>query len=468
MKRRIAALMLGMTVLAAALMGCGNTDKTPAAQTKAPASEESTPAEEESTQPEGDGAEADSAQAVGDGSVGSDKEAEITIYTYYSEAAKVTIDAAMPEMQKLYPNVTFHIEHRTDADGSVLRTRAAVGELPEITELTGALTETFVQSGDILPLDDAIERTGFIDKFIPGALDGKQFSDGHYYAIGPSIPENAMFYYNRSVFEELGLNAPKNYDEFKNVVQTLKDAGKIPLALFGQEQWPGLQMYDLAVIAEGNVEGIGALEKENIIASDGAYLRAAEKLQELVQMGMIGSGAFSTNSAQAMENVKLGNAGMYFCGAWYLNDCVEYGDNIDFFDYNPFADAGKEEELRWYKSGGKAAAGGYGVSANCEDPDLIKEIALQFSIEKTRAATKATSAINLLSEDVQPDQPRSESFERYATSVTSYENMSKYGWALESPELYTVLQSSTEKLLTGTVEPEAYIAELDQLISEIE
>lgn len=176
MRRRIVSFILGMAVVISALAGCGKTVETPASQ-----KEVETSVQEETEQVD----EGDSEQVKEDGSVGSNKEAEITIYTYYSEAAKVTIDAALPEMQKLYPNVTFHIEHRTDADGSVLRTRAAVGELPEIMELTGALTETFVQSGDILPLDDAIERTGFMDKFIPGALDGKQFSDGHYYAIGP-------------------------------------------------------------------------------------------------------------------------------------------------------------------------------------------------------------------------------------------------------------------------------------------
>lgn len=408
-----------------------------------------------------------SALASSESTVKSDKTAEVTIYTYYAESAKETVDAALPEMQKMYPNVTFNIEHRTDADGSVLRTRAAVGELPEIMELTGALTETFVKSGDILPLDDAMENMGFLDQFIPHAIDGKQYSDGHYYAVGPSVPENFMIFYNKTVFEQLNLTAPKNYEEFTAVVKALKEADIIPLALFGQEQWPGLQLFDLAVLAEGNKDGIGALETEMTV-NDSSYLNAATKLRDLVQLGLIGNGAFNTNSAQAMEMIKLGQAGMYCCGSWYLGDCAEYGDNIDFFDYNPFSDPGNEEELRWYKSGGAPAAGGYGVSAHCEDPELVKEIALQFSVEKARANTKVNSIPNMLSEDVRPDTPRSESYERYATDIASYIQMSKYGWALENPELYLILQTSTEKLLTGTVEPANYIAEMEQQIAAIE
>lgn len=451
MKKKLLPIVLGIAMSGALLGGCGGgsaTSETTAGTTA-----------QANKQP-------DTTTAA---NTGTDQEKrEITIYTYYAESAKLAIDGALVEMQKLYPDIIFNIEHRSDADGSVLRTRAAVGELPDIMELTGALTETFVTSKDILMLDDNMNKMGFLDKFIPNVLEGSKYGDGHYYAIGPDVPENYMIFYNKSVFNELNLSAPTNFEEFKEVVTTLKGAGKIPLALFGAEQWPGLQLYDLAVLGSGNTNGIGALEADTTASADAAYITAAEKVLELVNLGLIGDGVFNTNSAQAMEMVKLGQAGMYSCGSWYLGDCAEYGDEIDFFDYNPFCDTGSEEALRWYKSGGAPSAGGYGVSAKTEDPDLVQEIALSFVIEKARANTKVNSVVNLLNEEVQPDVPRSESYERYANDVTGYKNMSKYGWALTNPELYIVLQDTTEKLLAGSMTPADYIAELDKKISEIE
>ena len=164
---------------------------------------------------------------------------ELTIYTYYADSAIAQVDRALEIMKETYPDLKINIEHRTDSDGSVLKTRAAVGELPDIFECTGQLTDILIKSGDLAELDSAIEDAGFFDKYLDGNFDVKKSPDGHFYAISSTVPECCEVFYNKEVFERLGLAEPKNYEEFKAVVEALNADGIIPLALFAQQKSPG-------------------------------------------------------------------------------------------------------------------------------------------------------------------------------------------------------------------------------------
>lgn len=141
--------------------------------------------------------------------------AEITLYTYYADASIEVVDKTLERMKEIYPDLTINIEHRTDSDGAVLKTRASVGELPDIFECTGSLTDILMESGDLAVLDDAMEAFGMESKFIDGNFEVKKAANGHYYAITPTVPEACLLYYNTEVFESLGLKEPKNYDELR-------------------------------------------------------------------------------------------------------------------------------------------------------------------------------------------------------------------------------------------------------------
>ena len=464
MKRKILATLLSSALLLS-LAACGDT---PAETTKTDASATS---KVETTEKDTESTDSDSASTPAEGGDITDaedtnKELEISLYTYYADASKELVDAVLPKVNEKYPNVKINIEHRTDSDGAILKTRAAVGELPDIFECTGTLTDIFIQSKDILPLNDAMEAQDYSSKFIDSAFNGKMHSDGNYYALSTSTPDNANFFYNKEVFEANNLSEPKNYDELKNVVETLKSADIIPLALFAEQKWPGLQLFDLAIVSEEPL-GLAGLEDGTTKITDPAYVNAANKIYELVNLGLIGKGAFNTNASQAFELHKTGAAGMVFNGAWYFGDSLDYGDNVGYFPYNPFADEGMEEAVRWNMSGGMASSGGYAVSAQGQDPEFCKGILLEFVYQRTKANTQIVAAVNMLKEDVKPNNPRPEAFEAYANSIENFKTLSKYEWSLNDPELITVLEDYSEKLYTGTYSPEQFISDLDKAISDI-
>ena len=443
MKRTMA--LLTALLLSLGMAACGG--ETPASSAPTPSQATSSEAQQPTATPE------DLKQATG----------ELTLYTYYVDSDKEIVDYALTEMKKIFPNVTVIPENRTDADGTLLKTRAAVGELPDIFECPANVLESFATSGDILALDDAMAAMDFASFVHPGVLENRASQDGKIYAISALANEPVVLYYNKQIFADNNLTPPKNYDEFKTVVSTLAGKGIIPLSIFAQEKWPGLQLFDMAVVAN-DPRGMAALETGEAAATDPQFVGAANKLSELVSLGLIGKGAFNTNASQAFEQFRLGQAAMLINGNWYFGDAKEYGDNVGYFTYNPFADAGKEETARVNASGGKMSPGGYAVNAHSENVELATQYMLYFNIERAKAKTVLNGAVSALVEDVQPKEPRYESYQQYADSVGEIKNYSKYGWSLDNAEIKTALEDGVEMLLAGNYTPDSFISGLDAQI----
>lgn len=466
MKKGLLVKLLSMAVAASMIAaGCGAATETSETKESGTNGTEAVSKESASGTEKAGGETEKAGKSAGEKSEG-DIPSELTLYTYYADSAIEQVDRALEIMKETYPDLKINIEHRTDSDGSVLKTRAAVGELPDIFECTGQLTDLMVKSGDLAELDSVIEETGFFDKYLDGNFEVKRSADGHFYAISSTTPECCLMFYNKEVFARLGLSEPKNFDEFKNVVEKLSGDGMIPLALFAQQKWPGLQMFDMAVIGEGQPLGITGLDDGTAKVTDPEYLAAAKKLSELVSMGLIGKGALNTNASQAFELLETGQAGMLVNGSWFFNDAAVggYGDKIGYFEYNPFADAGKEEEMHWRKSGGTGAMGGYGVSAKGKYVEYSKKVLISF-LEARDIANAELGSLSVRKEPVKPLEPRAEAYQAYADSLDKIESTTKYEWALNNQELITGLEDACELLLTGLSTPEDYIADLEERIS---
>ena len=462
MKRKLTASILAAALAVSTILaGCGGAAD--GGESKAAQSQE---AGEEARSGETDSAESGPAKTTAQADTG-EVPGELTIYTYYADSAIAQVHRALEIMKETYPVLKINIEHRTDSDGSVLKTRAAVGELPDIFECTGQLTDILIKSGDLAELDSVIEETGFFDKYLEGNFDVKKSADGHFYAISSTVPECCEVFYNKEVFERLGLSAPQNYEEFKAVVEALNADGIIPLALFAQQKWPGLQMFDMAVVGEGQPLGLTGLEDGSTKITDPEYLEAAKKLSELTSMGLIGKGALNTNASQAFELVETGQAGMLINGSWFFNDAAVggYGDNIGYFEYNPFTVAGKEEDTHWTESGGTGSMGGYAVSAKGKYAEYSKKVLLSF-LEARDIANAELGSLSVLKEKVDPVEARAQSYQHYADNLDKIQSTTKFEWSLNNQELIVALEDTCELLLTGLITPEDFIADLEEQIAE--
>lgn len=474
MKKKIVSLLLIAAMTAAMLAGCGS--KSASEGTEAASAEEKVIAAETEEGTTTQEAVTDTIQAASeiDGIkdpfgyqyVDQDISADLTYYRYYADSDKVNLDYALGVMKQKYPNLNITMEHRTDSDGSTLRTWAAVGELPDIFEVNAAdVYETLKSDGTLHAVDQEVEATDYYSLFSNGeaAKEARTAEDGHQYGFGCEASNLGELWYNKTTFEELGLTEPTNYEEFKHTIEVLQEAGKVPVALFAAEKWPASSLFSLASIAEGAEKGLDAINDGEAKITEEPYVKAAEKFVEIANLGAFGKGALSTNYQQAYEMMYSGEAGYFLSGGWFFLtlEADGQGDNIDYCDYNVFADDAVKEEVRWNALGGFQTEMKYSVNAipPCGlDASTVTNIGLEMEYW-TRVSAGLNGNITTVEGNF--DFSGGEGYKNYYENYGNYKTFTNFTGDLSNGDFVSSADNACEMVISGNYKT------ADELINDI-
>ena len=161
---------------------------------------------------------------------------EITFWTWrpedvsFYDAVIADFEAANPDV-KVTQNAIKNTEYNT-----ILSAALAAGDgAPDVfmSRAYGGL-QTFADSGYMLALDELMpELQEFSDSARGGATS---ITDGKIYGV-PAVSQTMLCYYNKKVYEELGLSIPTTWDEFLANLEACKAAGYEALANGTKEGW---------------------------------------------------------------------------------------------------------------------------------------------------------------------------------------------------------------------------------------
>ena len=162
----------------------------------------------------------------------------ITFWHTMGQDNKALLDDAIARFREMYPNIT--VEHLSygDYDGvfDQVRTKLTAGKQPNIAYCYPDHVATYNRSESVITLDDLINNTnvvestgemmGFtqeqIDDFIEAYYnEGKEYGDGKMYSL-PFMKSTEVLYYNKTVFNQLGLEAPETWDDVEAAIKVLK------------------------------------------------------------------------------------------------------------------------------------------------------------------------------------------------------------------------------------------------------
>ena len=450
MKKKILSSLLCATVAATTIIGCGQSAQT-TTETQSEAPSEAATAEAT--------AEAENTQAKEPG-----EKVTLSIYTQYADDdTKVPYDYAVEQLKEAYPNVELNLIVQAQDDGQTLKTLAAPGQLPDIYQASTDIINTFRESNQIMVLNDVAKSTGFLDKLYEANKDLAYAEDGNIYAFPFSGQEYVLWYYNKALFEENGLEVPKTYDELKNCIEVFKSKGITPLALFGQEGWNTAAAYD--VVATRYTEGgIKALDEGTASITDEAYLTAAKTLEELVAAGLFQDSATTTNYDQASEMFLSGNAAMFINGQWYIEDATAaLGENVDWMFY-PAADEASYEAGKSVFSGGGSASG-FAVNPDSENAELAAEVA-EFITEKYCEAKVMYRHNPLVALDTgkEPDSEYPAMMKKLSDTLPSITATTKFTWGLTNSTFNDGIQSESQGLVSGQFTADEFIADMKDVM----
>ncbi|MBG9943584.1 extracellular solute-binding protein [Brevibacillus formosus] len=162
---------------------------------------------------------------------------------------------------------------------TILNTALQSDSGPDILQLRPyAPGITLAEAGHLEPLDN-VPGLSTIPRDVLAAATGK---DGKVYGVPLSL-NSTQFYYNKKIFEQNGLQAPKSWDELIATAKTLKEKGIVPISFGAKEGW--LLSLSHGVIAPASYSGTDYLDKLLKGESDlksAEFLQSVQRMQELI------------------------------------------------------------------------------------------------------------------------------------------------------------------------------------------
>lgn len=174
----------------------------------------------------------------------------------------------------------------------------------------------------------------FVDRFTSTLMDSLLF-EGRHFQMPLGVTYYNGVYYNKSIFEQYGLNVPTTWSEFLEVAETLQSNGVTPLGLGGRDGWPA------GLLQLAAVHGAFPTQADKLSLSEGLWtgeialddpvnvdiLEKVETLYGLAQPNFAGVGYETIPAGFA-----AGDFAMTIDGTWNqttidiaVGDAFEYG-----------------------------------------------------------------------------------------------------------------------------------------------
>ena len=307
---------------------------------------------------------------------------EITLWDISTEDPSKTIcEDAVARFTADYPNIKVNEVHQqNDNYKQQLVVAMSSKQAPDMyIHWGGGPMAEYYKSGFVNDLTDMFNTYDHPD-FIDAAVAQSSF-DGKVLAIPFGGLSGCDIFYNKTIFEEVGIEVPQTIDELEAACDKLLEAGYVPFSLANGSKWTG-SMYYMYLVARhsGNDEFNAAYAQEDggSFTSE-AFIWAGEKIQDWVKKGYFNEGYNSLTTDNGEDRALLYNntCAMMLQGSWnvrnFVNDSKEWTDaNLGVFRFPEDAEAREKGVPQNVEIG---TAIGNGFSFNCwkEDGSVDQE-----------------------------------------------------------------------------------------------
>lgn len=288
-------------------------------------------------------------------------------------------EGAVQRFMADYPNITVEQVHQqNDNYKQQLIVAMSAGEAPDMyMHWGGGPMAEYYESGFVNDLTEMFNTYDHPD-YIDAAVAQASYED-KVLAIPYGGLSGCDIFYNKTIFEEVGVEVPTTIDELEAVCDKLLEAGYVPFSLANGSKWTG-SMYYMYLVARhsGNDEFNAAYTQEGSFTSD-AFIWAGTKIQEWVDKGYFNEGFNSLITDNGEDRALLydNTCAMMLHGSWQgrsiKTDSQEWYDaNLGIFRFPEDAEAKAAGVPQDVEIG---TAIGNGFSFNCwkEDGSVDQE-----------------------------------------------------------------------------------------------
>ena len=229
------------------------------------------------------------------------------------------------EFEREHPTINIKFQVPPESD-TVIRTKLTRNKLPDILSISAdALYGEMGREGFLYDFSGS----ELLENIQPAYLDMLSRLVGEdvdgVYGI-PYVTNAVSVIYNKEKFEKYDLDIPTTWDEFIQVLETVKDEGELPLYYTLQDPWTAMPSWN--AIAGNLVSKDFNVQKTNGETSfQEAYKEAAEKAVTLTEYGqrdIIGVGYDDGNRAFAN-----GEGVFYIQGNWVIPELLRINEDLE-------------------------------------------------------------------------------------------------------------------------------------------
>jgi len=258
---------------------------------------------------------------------GSQQEAEtetVTLEFFQNkEEAVGTFDELIARFENRYPNIDIEQNNVPEFE-TVLMTRLSKNDLPAIIAMGGTADWGELAKAGYLydfsdePCADLVHEGYFAQLEKRTGLEGL-------HGIPYAVNANTVLY-NKAKFRELGLSAPKTWDEFIAAAETCKAAGQTPFYLTLKSAWTAMVSFN-ALAANLQGDDFIAKRRTGDTSFRERYVRVAEQMLTILEYGHDDNfGVDYDDGNMAFAN---GESVMYIQGVWAIGSILKANPDIE-------------------------------------------------------------------------------------------------------------------------------------------
>ncbi|MEV8538566.1 extracellular solute-binding protein [Streptomyces sp. NPDC051572] len=374
-------------------------------------------------------------------------------------AMGVAWNEAIKEFEAQHPGVKVKFEEK--GFEQIQKTAPMVlnsSDAPDIMEYNkgNATAGLLSKQGLLTDLTAEATKRGW-DKKIPASVGTTDLYDtngvmgsGKWYGV-TDYGEYTMVYYNKALFKKYKIAEPKTFDELTTALGEFKAKGITPLANAGAEYVAQQYLYQLA-LSKADRAWVDKYElyKGKTNFHDAAWTYAATTFADWVKKGYIAKTSSGTKAEDAGVSWIQGKAPILFSGSWWYGRFQTEAK----FDWDTSLWPGSNLTLG---SGGNIwvvpkGAKNKQLAYDFIDITLSKKIQNLMGNKGGIPVAADTSAIT---------DPKSKELIANFNTVSARDGLAFYpDWPV--PGFYDVLVSETQKLITNSEKPDAYLSNLQK------
>lgn len=339
---------------------------------------------------------------------------------------------------------------------------------PDVSQVNNgeSVMGPMVRAGQLVDISQYVEEYGWADRLPEGLLqrnmysaDGTEFGTGQLWGMSTEA-EIVGFYYNRSIFDEAGVEIPTTISQLEETFQALLDAGQTPLVFGNTDMWSAIHLF-------GEIHGTMSTKEylDGIIYRTGeqsfedqSIIDAAAKLQDWVSNGFLLDGFEGISSDDAAALFQSGSGAMLVQGSWQAGAVgTDLGqEEAGFFLIPPLEEGGTVLNV-----GGVGIP--FSITTNAEDPDLAASLINTLVSEDAFNAFIEAGMLpagEISDEHITEGTLSGDLYTAWNSALADDAIGHFMDWA--SPGIYDVMTAELQRLLAMETTPEEFAAALQE------